>query len=87
MAAVSLETTELETLVESAINNKRSGFALLNALRVRNGKPPHPANYGPGELNNVHASDWQTALASVQTALDTEPDAADAMSEKAAQLA
>lgn len=70
MAAVSLETTELETLVESAINNKRSGMELLNALRVANGKAAHPANFGPGDLNNIHGADVRNALTGVQAALD-----------------
>ncbi|MFD8175000.1 hypothetical protein [Streptomyces sp. NPDC059709] len=83
MALVLLDTAALEVLVESAINNKRSGMATLNAFRVRNGKDAYPKSYGPGDINNVHASDWQAGLASVQAALDTEPDAADAMSAKA----
>jgi hypothetical protein len=70
MAAVTLDTEHLETLVESVINNKRSGMALLNTLRVANGKPAHPANYGPGDLNNVHNAALLVAMHGVQTALD-----------------
>ncbi|MFD5625278.1 hypothetical protein [Streptomyces sp. NPDC127072] len=70
MASVSLDTAELETLVESVINNKRSGMAVLNTLRVANGKDAHPANYGPGDLNNVADSDWRGALANLTTALE-----------------
>jgi hypothetical protein len=70
MAAVSLETTELETLVEASLNNPEVGMALLNALRVKNGKAAHPDNYGPGDLNNVHDSEWRAALTGVQADLD-----------------
>ena len=70
MAAVSLETTELETLVESAMNNPSTGMALLNALRVKNGKVAHPANYGRGDLNNIHPGLVASALAGVQADLD-----------------
>jgi hypothetical protein len=35
MAAVSLETTELETLVTAALRNPTVGMALLNELRVK----------------------------------------------------
>lgn len=70
MASVTLDTAALETLVESIINNKRSGMATLNVLRVANGKAAHPANFGPGDLNNVHPSDWSAALSSIQTALE-----------------
>lgn len=70
MAAVLLETTELETLVESAMNNKRSGMDLLNALRVKNGKAALPANFGPGDLTNIHDPLWRGALAGVQADLD-----------------
>ncbi|MXM65532.1 hypothetical protein GR925_19255 [Streptomyces sp. HUCO-GS316] len=69
MAAVSLETTELETLVESALNNKTTGMDLLNALRVKNGKLAHPANYGPGDVNNVHPGLVASALAGVEADL------------------
>ncbi|UQA37499.1 hypothetical protein [Streptomyces sp. HNA39] len=85
MALVLLDTAALETLVESAINNKRSGMATLNALRVRNGKDAYPKNYGPGDISNVHPGTADSALATVQAALDVEPDAADAMAHKAAQ--
>ncbi|WP_327747984.1 hypothetical protein [Streptomyces europaeiscabiei] len=70
MASVALDTAALEVLVESVINNKRSGMELLNTLRVANGKPAHPANFGPGDLNNVHDSDWRTALRTVRSALE-----------------
>lgn len=69
MASVSLDTADLEVLVESALNNPRSGMAVLNTLRVANGKDAHPANFGPGDLNNVHASDWTAALTSVHDAV------------------
>ena len=65
MAAVSLETTELETLVEAALRNPTVGMALLNAFRVENGKQAHPANYGPGDLNVIGDSAWRAALAGV----------------------
>lgn len=70
MAAVSLETTELETLVESAINNPAVGMQLLNALRVKNGKAAYPANYGKGDVVNPHDSLWRAALAGVQADLN-----------------
>lgn len=70
MAAVLLDTPALEVLVESAINNPRVGMDLLNALRVANGKPAHPANYGPGDLNRPHDSAWRGALAGVQADLN-----------------
>lgn len=70
MAAVSLETTELETLVESALTNPRTGMDLLNALRVKNGKAAHPANYHPGDLVRPHDSLWRAALAGVQADLN-----------------
>ncbi|WCH97064.1 hypothetical protein POD33_35005 [Streptomyces moderatus] len=70
MAAVSLETTELETLVEASLRNPTVGMELLNALRVENGKQAHPANYGPGDLTVVHDSLWRAALSGVQADLD-----------------
>lgn len=69
MAAVSLNTADLETLVESAINNRKVGMELLNVLRVANGKDAHPPTYGRGDLNNIHDSEWRAALTGVQTAL------------------
>jgi hypothetical protein len=70
MAAASLDTEHLETLVESAINNRRVGMELLNVLRVANGKAPHPATYSRGDLNNIHDSEWRAALDGVRSALE-----------------
>ncbi|WP_329332568.1 hypothetical protein OG866_07015 [Streptomyces sp. NBC_00663] len=70
MAAVALETTELETLVESALNNTPVGMELLNALRVKNGKAAYPDNYGPGDVTNPHDAAWRAALAGVQADLN-----------------
>lgn len=69
MAAVSLETTELESLVESALNHHQSGMDLLNLLRQKNGKTAHPANYGPGDVNDIHPNVVAAALAGVQADL------------------
>ncbi|MFI0143836.1 hypothetical protein [Streptomyces globisporus] len=71
MAAVSLETTELETLVAAALRNPTVGMALLNELRVKNGGEPRrlPANHGPGDLSVVHDSAWRAALTGVQADL------------------
>ncbi|WP_228900104.1 hypothetical protein [Streptomyces sp. DH1] len=69
MAAVSLETTELETLIETCLTNPRVGMQVLNAFRVENGKAAHPANYGPGDLTRPHDSAWRAALSGVQADL------------------
>ncbi|MFM9543384.1 hypothetical protein ACKI1I_35765 [Streptomyces turgidiscabies] len=66
-----LNTADLEVLVEAAINNRKVGMELLNALRVANGKDPHPATYGRGDLNQIHDSEWRAALAGVQADVDT----------------
>ncbi|MFE3516665.1 hypothetical protein [Streptomyces sp. NPDC059166] len=70
MAAVSLETTELETLVESALTNPRTGMELLNLLRVKNGKLANPSNFGRGDLTRPGDSVWRAALAGVQADLN-----------------
>ncbi|HSR50792.1 MAG TPA: hypothetical protein VLV83_08180 [Acidobacteriota bacterium] len=71
MAAVSLETTELETLVEAAIKQRGdAAMSLLNALRVKNGKAAHPANFGTAQLNNIHNAAYTAALAGFQADLD-----------------
>ncbi|QKV96720.1 hypothetical protein HUT19_37650 [Streptomyces sp. NA02950] len=70
MAAVSLETTELETLVESALNNPNVGMQLLNALRVKNGKAAYPDNFGRGDVTSPHDAAWRTALTGVQADLN-----------------
>ncbi|MDX3522048.1 hypothetical protein [Streptomyces scabiei] len=70
MAAVSLETDELESLVEASLNNPKVRMALLNALRVKNGKAAYPDNFGPGDVNNIHDSEWRAALTGVQADLE-----------------
>jgi hypothetical protein len=70
MAAVLLETTELETLFEAAVNNTPVAMAALNALRVKNGKAAYPANYGKGDVTNPGDSTWRGALAGVQADLN-----------------
>ncbi|MFE3860947.1 MULTISPECIES: hypothetical protein [Streptomyces] len=42
MAAIALETTELETVIEAGIRDRAVAFKLLNMLRVENGKAAFP---------------------------------------------
>ncbi|MDX3666967.1 hypothetical protein [Streptomyces europaeiscabiei] len=70
MAAVSMETTELETLFEAALRNPDVGMQVLNAFRVKNSKTAHPDNFGPGQLNVVHDAAWRAALTGLQADLD-----------------
>lgn len=69
MAAVSLETTEIETMIETCLTNPARGMEFLNAFRVENGKQAHPANYGPGDLTRPGDSVWRAALAGIQADL------------------
>ena len=52
MAAIALETTELETVIEAGIRDRSVALDLLNLLRVANGKEPlpdrsHATTHGP----------------------------------------
>ena len=62
MAAVSLETTELETLIEATMSKPSVGLAFLNAFRVENGKAAY-AN--TSALSRPHES----AIAAAQAGL------------------
>lgn len=66
MAAVSLETTELETLVEAAMSKPSVGLEVLNAFRVKNGKAAY-AN--TSYLARPGDSVWRAALAGVEADL------------------
>ncbi|MEV5015388.1 hypothetical protein ACIGW1_18455 [Streptomyces sp. NPDC053780] len=66
MAAIALETTELETVVETAIRNRTVGLELLNMLRVENGKPAFPdRSYCTDHQSDVYGP----ALAGIQADL------------------
>ncbi|MEU3157750.1 hypothetical protein ABZ753_09340 [Streptomyces griseoincarnatus] len=70
MAAVSLETTELQTMIETCLTNPARGMEFLNAFRVKNGSAALPANYGPGDLTRPGDSAWRTALANITADLE-----------------
>ncbi|MFD8174999.1 hypothetical protein [Streptomyces sp. NPDC059709] len=66
MAAVSLETTEIETLLAACLTGKREdGLAALNLFRVENGKEP----INSSELVRPQDSAIAAALSGVQTDL------------------
>ncbi|UQA37498.1 hypothetical protein [Streptomyces sp. HNA39] len=67
MAAVSLDTVELETLVEACLTGKREdGLAALNLFRVKNGKEP----INSSELVRPQPNTIDAALSGVQTDLN-----------------
>ncbi|MDW8804266.1 hypothetical protein P1P68_05540 [Streptomyces scabiei] len=72
MAAVSLETTELQTMIETCLTNPARGMEFLNAFRVKNSGAPAalPANFGPGDLTRPHDAAWRTALANITADLE-----------------
>lgn len=62
MAAASLETTEIETLLEGCLTGKREdGLAALNLFRVENGK----AAINSSELVRPHDAVWRAAISGV----------------------
>lgn len=64
MAAVTMDTVELETLVQRALTDSNVGMQVLNLFRVKNGKQAHPANFGPGDLSSrPEDATWRAALA------------------------
>ncbi|WP_405925717.1 hypothetical protein [Streptomyces sp. NBC_00035] len=62
MAAVPVETADLEILVRTALTNPRAGIQVLSALRVANGEAAIPANYGVGDLSRPEDGAWRAAL-------------------------
>lgn len=66
MAAVPLNTTELETVIEAGIRDRSIALDLLNLLRAANGKEPFPDR----SHTTTHGPDvTRPALAGVQAAL------------------
>lgn len=64
MAMVSLDTVELETLVQRTLTDPSVGMQVLNLFRVKNGKAAHPVNFGPGDLTGrPEDATWRAALA------------------------
>jgi hypothetical protein len=63
MAAISLDTAELEVLFEAAASKPSLGLATLNLFRVKNGKTAYP---NTSALNRPNDSAWRAALTGVQ---------------------
>jgi len=67
MAAIALETTELETVIETGIRDRSAAFELLNMLRVANGK----AELADRSHCTTHArATYGPALTGIQADLD-----------------
>ncbi|MES5821915.1 hypothetical protein [Streptomyces sp. RG80] len=67
MAAVTLETTELETLIEACLTGKvEVGIEALNLFKTKNGTGVLPNS---SALVRPHDSAWRGALAGVQADL------------------
>jgi hypothetical protein len=59
MAAITIDSADLEQLVEAGITNRHEAFSLLNRLRVVNGKTKYASrsecqNFHPSSLNDAH---------------------------------
>ena len=63
MAAVALETTELETLIEATLSKPSVGLAFLNAFRVENGKTAYPNTSALVRPENATIAAAQVGLA------------------------
>lgn len=66
MAAIPLNTTELETVIEAGIRDRSVALDLLNLLRAANGKTAYPDR----SHATTHGTDvTRPALAGIQAAL------------------
>ena len=71
MATLSLNSAQLETVIEAVLNDDVTGMKLLNILRVKNAKTAYPANYHNGDINVIEPATLATAYAAIVAAVGT----------------